>query len=104
MIKGKKFELYIGLKDKTTYEEIFTTEDFIKVLSEYCSEKNTGFSMTTQLGGYSHDKGYVTETSLRITLFGIEEEEVRKLGQTLKAFVNTDTIMITSEDCEYGFE
>lgn len=104
MTKGKKYELFIGLKDKNTYEEVFTTEEFEKILSAYCSEKKTGFSMVTQLGGYSHNKGYVTETSLRITLFGLEEEKVRELGQTLKEIVNTDTIMITSEDCEYGFE
>lgn len=104
MIKGKKYELYIGLKDKNTYEEVFTTEEFVKVLSEYCSEKQTGFSMTTQLGGYSHNMGYVTETSLRITLFGVEEDKVRELGEKLKQLVNTDTIMFTSEDCEYGFE
>lgn len=104
MIKGKKYELYIGLKDKSTYEEVFSIEDFIKFLSAYCSEDKIGFSMVNQLGGYSHDKGYVTETSLRITLFGIEEDAVQKLGQSLKELVNTDTIMITGEDCEYGFE
>ena len=43
------------------------------------------------------------ETSVRITLFGIEEDEVKMLGQDLKKIVNTDTIMITSEDSEYYY-
>lgn len=104
MTKGKKFEIYIGLKDKSTYEEIFSVEDFVKILSEYCKNDNIGFSMTSQVGGYSHDKGYVTETSLRITLFGVEEKSVVELAKNLKKMVNTDTIMITCEDCEYGFQ
>ena len=100
---SKKYEIYIGLKDKDTYKEIFSAEDFAKILSSHCSKTKIGFSLVNQLGGYTHNKGYVTETSVRITLFGIEEEEVKKLGQDLKEIVNTDTIMITSEDSEYYY-
>lgn len=99
----RKYEIYIGLKDQETYEELFSVDDFVKILSHICNNKKIGFSLTTQVGGYSHNKGYVTETSLRITLFGIEEDEVNKLGVLLKDVVNTDTIMITSEDCEFYF-
>ena len=100
---SKKYEIYIGLKDKDTYEELFTVEDFAKILSSHCSKDKIGFSLITQFGGYTHNQGYVTETSTRITLFGIEEDEVRKLGQDLKEIVNTDTIMITSEDSDYYY-
>lgn len=100
---SKKYEIYIGLKDKETYEELISIEDFVKILSDHCTKSKIGFSLTTQLGGYSHNLGYVVETSLRITLFGIEESEVRKLGLDLKEKVNTDTIMITSEDSEYYY-
>lgn len=98
-----KYEIYIGLKDQDTMLEHFTPDDFAKMLSEQCKNKKIGFSLTTQLGGYTHNKGYVTETSLRITLFGIDESEVLLLGETLKKKINTDTIMITSEICEYSY-
>lgn len=100
---SKKYEIYIGLKDQNTYIEKFSAEDFARILSEHCSKKKIGFSLTSQLGGYSHNLGYVTETSLRITLFGIEEEEMKKLAIELKKTVNTDTIMITSEETEYYY-
>ena len=103
MSSMKKYEIYVGLKDQDTYTELFSTEDFMKVLSGLCKHKQIGFSMTTQLGGYTHNKGYVTETSLRITLFGIEEDEVLRLGGLLKDIINTDTILITSEDCDCRF-
>lgn len=100
---SKKYEIYIGLKDQNTYIEKFSAEEFAKILSAHCSKKKIGFSLTTQLGGYSHNLGYVTETSLRITLFGIEEEEMKKLAIDLKKIVNTDTIMITTEDTDYYY-
>lgn len=103
MGKTKKYELYIGLKDQETYEELFSADDFRIMLSKICSTHEIGFSLTNQVGGYNHNKGFVTETSLRITLFGISEEEVKVLGEKLKEIVNTDTIMITCEDCDYYY-
>lgn len=100
---NKKHEIYIGLKDKDTYTEYFSIDDFKNILIGLCSDGEIGFSLTTQLGGYSHNKGYTTETSLRITLFGIGEDDVKKLGEALKKAVNTDTIMITSEECDYYY-
>ena len=100
---GKKYEIYIGLKDKETYEEIFDEETFAKILSKQCNDKKIGFSLTNQLGGYSHNLGYTTETSLKITLIGCDEEIVNNLGEALKELINTDTILVTSEDIEYSY-
>lgn len=101
--KGIKFEIYIGLKDKDTYEELFNVDSFKKILTEICAEKNISFSMLKQLGGYTHNKGYTTETSLRIILIGINEDEIFLLGTKLKELINTDTILITKTEIEYSF-
>ena len=98
-----KYEIYIGLKDKDTLLETFTIDEFAQILSKQCQNKNIGFSMTTQFGGYAHEKGYITENSLRITLVGIEEKEVQELGDTLKQIINTHTILITKEKCDFSF-
>ena len=68
--KGIKYEIFIGLKDKDTYDEILNVDVFMKILSEICTEKQINFSLLTQLGGYSHNKGYTTETSLRVIIIG----------------------------------
>ena len=99
-VKTKKYEIYIGLKDRATYEELFSIEDFVAILSALCVNKQIGFSMTKQFGGYTHQKGYVTENSIRITLLGIDKASVYALGDILKQRINTDTILITVEDCE----
>jgi len=101
--KGTQFEIYIGIKDQDSYEEIITVEDFKQMLSDICAKKDIGFSLLTQLGGYSHNKGYTMETSLRIIVIGAEESEMIELGERLKKQVNTDTILIARSEVEYLF-
>ena len=101
--KGIKYEIFIGIKDKDHYEEILDVDDFKNILTEICTEKEISFSLLTQLGGYTHNKGYTTETSLRVIIIGISEEEIILLGEKLKKTINTDTILITKTMIEYCF-
>ena len=101
--KGMNYEIFVGIKDKDSYEELFSVDDFKKILTEICTEKEIGFSLVQQTGGYSHNKGYTTETSLRIILIGINEEEVELIGEKLKKIINTDTILITKSEIEFCF-
>ena len=101
--KGYKYEIFIGIKDKDTYEELLSIEDFTEILSEICTEKEISFSLLTQTGGYSHNKGYTTETSLRIIIINIEEDEVMMLGERLKKKINTDTVLYTKSEIEFAF-
>lgn len=101
--KDLKYEIFIGIKDKDSYEEIFDVNDFKTMLTEICTEKQISFSLLTQLGGYTHNKGYTTETSLRIILIGIDEDEAKRLGESLKKKINTDTIMITKSEIEFAY-
>ena len=101
--KGIKYEIYIGIKDKDAYEEIFSADDFKNILTVICTEKQISFSLLTQLGGYSHNKGYTTETSMRVVIIGVDENEIAKIGQRLKEKINTDTILITKTEIEYSF-
>ena len=102
-VKGIKYEIFVGMKDQDNYEELFTADDFKDILIDICTEKEIGFSLLTQTGGYSHNRGYTTETSLRVILIGIDEDEVQAIGERLKKLINTDTILITKTDVEYCF-
>lgn len=101
--KGIKYEIFIGIKDKDSYQELLTVDDFRSILTEICTEKQIGFSLLTQLGGYSHNKGYTTETSLRIILIGIDEDEITRLSERLKKKINTDAVLVTKTEIEYCF-
>ena len=100
---GIRYEIFVGIKDKDRYEEIFSVDDFKQILTEICTEKEIGFSLVKQMGGYAHNKGYTTETSLRIILIGISESEVERIGEKLKKIINTDTILITKSEIEFCF-
>ena len=100
---GVKYEVFIGIKDKDSYEEILDVNDFKDILTEICTEKQISFSLLTQLGGYTHGKGYTTETSLRVVIIGVEEEEILRLGERLKREINTDAVLITKTEIEYCF-
>lgn len=101
--EGIKYEIYIGIKDKDSYLEILNVEDFKEILTEICTEKQISFTMLTQHGGYTHGKGYTTETSLRVVIIGINEEEVYLLGEKLKKKINTDAVLITKTEIEYCY-
>ena len=101
--RGIKYEIFIGIKDKDSYQEILNVESFKNILVEVCTEKQISFSLLTQLGGFTHNKGYTTETSLRVIIIGISEDELMLLGMKLKELVNTDTILITKTEIEYSF-
>ena len=49
------------------------------------------------------DKGYTTETSLRVVIIGLDEDEVTLLGEKLKEKINTDAVMITKTNVEYCY-
>ena len=101
--KGSKYEIFIGLKDKDTYDEIFSVSSFVEILSGICAKRQISFTLLTQFGGYTHNKGYTTETSLRVVIIGIREDELKLLGERLKKIINTDTILITKTEIEYSY-
>ncbi|MBP5772603.1 MAG: hypothetical protein J6W35_00795 [Eubacterium sp.] len=101
--KGTKYEIFIGIKDKDSYEELLSVDDFKDILTEICVEKQINFSLLTQLGGYTHDKGYTTETSMRVVIIGANEAEIKKISKWLKEKINTDTVLITKTKIEYCF-
>lgn len=101
--KGIKYEIFIGTRDKDSYEELIGADECRRILSEICAERKIGFSLLTQLGGYSHNMGYTTETSMRVVVIGEDEDEIIRLGERLKQEINTDTILITKSDVEYAF-
>lgn len=103
LVATYKYDIFIGLKDKDSYEEYFTIKQFTELLEEYCKDKQIAFSLISQFGGYTHNKGYTTETSLKIEMIGADYEIVKELGLALKKMVNTDTIMITREKSNFEF-
>ena len=73
----------------------------VNILTQICTQKQLSFSLLSQLGGYKHNKGYTTETSLKIVIIGAQEDEIPILAQYLKKKINTDAVLITKTEIEY---
>ena len=101
--KGERYEIFIGLKDKDSFTELLDVKDFQKILTDICKNKQMGFSLITQYGGYTHNKGYTTETSLRVVIINITEKEVHLLANALKKMINTDAVLITRTEVDFLF-
>ena len=102
--KTIKYDIYVGLKDKDTYEEYITLDDFKEILDRYCFTNNVAFSLVVLRGGYTHNKGYVIENSLKVELINAEYEIVLDLAKWLKEKINTDTVMITKEETQIEYK
>lgn len=90
-----RYDLYLGCKDKDSFNDTFTVEKIKNNLVNICGDKKIGFHMSDLLGGYLHDSGkYVLEKSLKITFMGeIDEDIITKIANILKKEYNQESIM-----------
>ena len=98
-----EYQIFIGCDDKHLKREYVPQKELIDIVVNFFKRNNVDFSLFKMSGGYTHGKGYTTETSLRIIIIGINEQEVKLLSQKLKERINTDEVLITKTEIEYCF-
>lgn len=92
----KKFEMQIGLFDKDTYKQEFSTEHAIQVISEIvgdCTIKADG------LGFYTHDNGHKVdgEPSLTVIKFDTDKAKIVNMAKRLKKILNQESIILDEQ-------
>lgn len=97
-------QIYIGLNDSISHEQLFDRERYIGVLKNVCRSYHTAFSFDVINGGYFHEDGsYVEETSLKLTLLGCEKQLAREIGKDLCVFFHQESVMIVFSEPEVEF-
>lgn len=98
----KKYTINLGLFDKDTKTQKFSTIDAFKVAAEIATEEVGGATITEGTGVYTHKDGtQVIEPSLVITIldFGeLTDEKVRGLRNRLLLFFNQEEVLLTREE------
>ncbi len=95
MKKEIEYQIYIGCNDSQTDKEIVSLEELKKLVTEFFSKKETGFSLIATKGGYLHDDGnYAYEDTLCISIIGEQGLDVIKLGKSLSMYMNQECIMV----------
>ncbi len=96
-----KYTIMIGLNDKDTYEQKFSTEKLVHILRIVCKNYRVAFSLTRNEGGYIHENGHFTqENSLALSLIGATQENVDEIAADLCALFHQESVIITKEKVE----
>ena len=99
-----KHQIFIGLNDSVTRQQMFSTEIFQKIVCNVCKGYRVAFSVSDLHGGYFHDDGtFVSENSLCLTLIGADDGMVDEIAKDICAFFHQESVMVTktAEDCRF---
>ena len=84
-MKITKHILTIGLNDKDTKHQIYTTKQAIKKVEDVLQSFTDGYTIFTTNGGYKHNNGYfVQEKSIRVELDFITKKQVLAIIDKIK--------------------
>ena len=96
-----KTVIYIGLNDQDTKEQKFETAKYVSILKNVCISYRVPFSFSLIEGGYIHQNGtYTQETTLVLSLIGVERELVEEIARDLCAFFHQESVLIAAGEVE----
>ncbi len=97
----KKTEIYIGLNDQDSKVQKFETAKYVSILKNVCISYRVPFSFSLIEGGYIHESGeYTQETTLALSLIGVEHSTVEEIAQDLCVFFHQESVLITVGEVE----
>jgi hypothetical protein len=100
----KRFTLSIGLNDKDTKVQKISTIEAYKTIENVIVEKLGGGSIFEGRGIYKHDDGQIViENSLMVQLYDCPQSSVLEVSNILKAALNQESIILTSEEVNSQF-
>lgn len=104
-----KLTFYVGLFDKDTKIQRFTTTEAYKIVERFTAETFGGGTISESTGIYRHDDGtVVVEPSLRIEVYTQPERLNERLAvsefiATLKKVLNQESILVEESQIQYDF-
>lgn len=100
----KEVKIYVGLNDKDTKEQKFSSDKYIRVLKEVCYNYKTPFSFALHEGGYFYENGdYVQENTIVISFIDIEMDVANEIAKDLCVFFNQESVLVTTGNVEKYF-
>ena len=95
----EKFTLYLGLNDKDTKQQIISTIEAYKIVSNMIANRFDGGTIFEANGIYKHDNGtFVTEKTLRIEILFADFEDIKNFVNDLKEIFNQESVAVQREE------
>ncbi len=97
-----KYNLYIGLNDKTTKRQEISTVECYKLISNIMiANKVEGYTILQAQGFYIHqDKTITTENSLKVELMFTDIETVQQIIADIKKILNQESVVLERQKIE----
>ncbi len=93
----KTYELILGLGDKKTRQQKYSTIEAYKIVNNLICSRFGGGTIYENRGVYTYENGQiVVETSLRICLPFTNDEAVKVFADNLKEMFDQETVIIQS--------
>ena len=97
----KKIEIYVGLNDQDSKVQKFETSKYVSILKNVCISYRVPFSFSLIEGGYIPESGeYTQETTLALSLIGVERSTVEEIAQDFCVFFHQESVLITVGEVE----
>ena len=91
-------QVYIGLNDSATRQQMLETDHCISVLKTVCREFSVPFSIDVVEGGYIHDDGeYTEEKSIVLTFIDIPKDTVDKIAKKICGLFHQESVLVTTD-------
>ena len=96
-----KTDIYIGLNDLETRQQMFATSKYLTILKKVCRIYGVPFSVNVIEGGYVHEDGeYTEETSLVLSLIDVDKDIIKAIAEDLCTFFHQESVLVTNGEVE----
>ena len=104
MRNSVEYQIYIGCKDVSLHGEFVTRETLTQMVVRFFTDRQIDFSLVPAKGGFLHDDGwYSVEDTLCINIIGSSEDDIIKLGKSIKMIMNQECVLIVKNDLQTEF-
>jgi methyl coenzyme M reductase subunit D len=91
-------QVYIGLNDSVTRQQVFETDRYVETLKEVCLSHRLPFSLDVVSGGYVHDDGtYTEENTIVLTFIDADPDAVDEIARDLCSRFHQESVLITCD-------
>ena len=101
---GIVYEVTIGLFDQESKKQEISTPDALETVTRYVIDHCGGGTITTGNGVYTHEDGtIVVEPSIIVKIVGAKFEQIGKLVDDVKVFLNQESVLVEMTEKKYCF-
>ena len=101
---GIVYEVTVGLFDQKSKKQEIKTADALEAITRYVIDHCGGGTITTGSGVYTHEDGtIVVEPSIIIKIVGAKFDDIGKLVDDIKVFLNQESLLVEMSGKSYCF-